>query len=283
MNGSRPTRARSIAAVAALSVAVTLAGLLDATAQTATAESAIPLPAPVAATVAKLTGGKAKVLQAFKAPAGLIGVAFTEGPGQNGIIYVAPDGAYVFSGNIVAADGSDVTKAEADQFLPKPPTAADNFAVLDKTHTYLWGQAGAKKEVWIVFDPNCIYCHKTFDSMKQYVADGTLKVHIIQVGFLKPSSLGKAAAILAAKDPIAALTTDEEKFDVAAEEGGIAQDMSDAKAVQTVRDNNAWMETQGIGGTPYLLYRDTEGKPQAADGYVEDVASLLAQIGASKE
>ena len=37
---------------------------------------------------------------------------------------MTPDGAYVFSGNIVASDGSNVTKAEADQFLPKPPTAA---------------------------------------------------------------------------------------------------------------------------------------------------------------
>jgi thiol:disulfide interchange protein DsbG len=58
--------------------------------------------------------------------------------------------------------------------------------------------------------------------------------------------------------------------------------MSNAQAVQEVRENNAWMEAQEIGGTPYLLYKDADGKPQAADGYVEDVASLLAQIGAGK-
>ena len=262
-----------------MSVGLLAASMLSVGARAASTASTIAVPAPVAATIAKLTGGKAKVLHAFNAPSGLIGIAFTVGPGKNGIIYVSPDGAYVFRGIIIGSDGSNITKQEATQFLPKPPTAAENFAALGKAHTFLWGKPSAKKELWIVFDPNCIYCHKTFDSLKQYVDDGTLKVHIIQVGFLKPSSLGKAAAILSAKDPAAALAEDEFKFDVSAEEGGIAADTSNAQAVKQVRENNAWMGARGIEGTPYLLYRDTQGKPEAADGYVADVATLLAQIG----
>lgn len=240
--------------------------------------STFTAPAPVEATIAKLTGGKAKVLHAFKAPSGLIGVAFTEGKGRDGIVYVSPDGNYVFRGIIIKADGSNVTQQEAAQFLPKPPGAAENFAALDKTHTYLWGQKSAKKELWIVFDPNCIYCHKTYESLEKYVADGTLKVHIIQVGFLKPSSLGKAAAILSTKNPADGLKTDESKFDVANEEGGIKSDMSDAQAVKQVKENNTWMSDQEIGGTPYLLYRNAQGKPEAAEGYVADVATLLSKI-----
>ena len=246
------------------------------------APATIPVPAPVAATLDKLTGGKAKILRAFQAPSGLIGVAITEGGSQNGIIYVSPDGKYVFQGVIIGPDGDNVTQQEASDYLPKPPSAADNFAVLDKTHTYLWGQPSAPKELWIVFDPNCIYCHKTFESLQKYVSDGTVKVNIIQVGFLKKSSLGKAAAILSSKNPVAALTEDETKFDVDAEEGGIAPDTSDAKAVQQVRENNAWMDAQQIDGTPYLLYRNSEGKPEAIGGYVEDVPSLLKKIGTGK-
>jgi thiol:disulfide interchange protein DsbG len=114
--------------------------------------------------------------------------------------------------------------------------------------------------------------------LKKYVGDDILKVHIIQVGFLKPSSLGKAAAILSSKDPAAALTKDELKFNVSGEEGGITPNMSDAEAVREVRENNAWMAAQEIRGTPYLLYRNTKGKPQAVAGYVADASSLMAQI-----
>lgn len=238
-------------------------------------------PAAVVSTLDHLSGGAVKVLKTFKAPGGLLGVAITEGPGHNGIVYMTPDGQYVIRGEILQADGTNVTQAEAAQYLPQPPSAAENFAALDKTHTYLWGKASAKKELWIVFDPNCIYCHKTYEDLKGFVQKGEVKVHIIQVGFLKPSSLGKAAAILAAKDPSAALDTDETKFDAANEEGGIKEDMSDAKAVDLVKQNNAWMQSQEIGGTPYLLFKDTEGTVQAIGGYDPDTAKLVANIGAS--
>jgi thiol:disulfide interchange protein DsbG len=273
-----PARARSITRALALSAGILSASVLGVGAQAASTASTIAVPATVAATIAKLADGKAKVLRAFKAPSGLIGIAVTEGPGRNDIVYASPDGAYVFRGVIIGSDGSNITRREAAQFLPKPPTAAENFAALKKTHTYLWGHANAKKELWIVFDPNCIYCHKTFESLKKYVGDDILKVHIIQVGFLKPSSLGKAAAILSSKDPAAALTKDELKFNVSGEEGGITPNMSDAEAVHEVRENNAWMTAQEIRGTPYLLYRNTKGKPQAVAGYVADASSLMAQI-----
>ncbi|GHE01210.1 thiol:disulfide interchange protein [Defluviimonas sp. 20V17] len=238
--------------------------------------------AAIAATLDKLSGGRVKVLRVFPAPAGLVGVAITEGPGRNGIVYMTADGSYILRGEILKSDGTNVTQDEADQYLPKPPTAAQNFAALDQTHSFVWGKASAKKELWIVFDPNCIYCHKTYEDLKSDVAKGEVKVHIIQVGFLKPSSLGKAAAILGAKDPAKALATDEEGFDVAAEEGGIKPDLSNSDAVAQVKANNAWMQAQGIGGTPYLLFRDAQGKAHAIGGYDPDTAKLLAAIGDGK-
>lgn len=262
----------------ALAGAMALTMAAPAMAQTAD-QPAIDIPAPVAATVDKMTGGQVKILKAFQAPAGLIGVAISAGQGRDSIIYATPDGKYLIQGVIVSATGDNMTRLAADQFLPKPPTAADNFAVLSKAHTYLWGQDSAKKELWVVFDPNCIYCHKLFEGLKANVAAGDVKVHVIQVGFLKQSSLGKAAAIFAAKDPAAALAEDEANFDTAKEEGSIAPDTSDAAAVAKVQDNNAWMKTQGIKGTPYMLFRDTEGKPQAIEGYMPDTAALLAKIG----
>lgn len=274
------TGARRLVLAAALAAMAALPALTR-PAQAQTAPEIVPVPAPVAATIDKLSQGHAKILKAFKAPDGLIGVALSAGPSHNAILYATPDGKYIIQGSIIDSDGQDLTRLAAASVLPKPPGAAENFAALDKAKTYLWGQPSAKKELWIVFDPNCIYCHKTYDDLKSFVAKGEVKVHIIQVGFLKPSSLGKAAAILSAKDPAAALATDEDKFDVANEEGGITPDTTDSAAVAEVKANNEWMNGQGIGGTPYLLYKDASGKPHAIAGYDPDTASLVAKIGSA--
>ncbi|TMV59436.1 thiol:disulfide interchange protein DsbG, partial [Thioclava sp. BHET1] len=276
-------RAALIAGTAAFGLA--FAGGLPAAAQDATTTNAAPaaspddasavpekidVPAPVQATLDGLTQGHAKILNAFKGPAGLIGLAVEMGPGQDAILYASADGKYLVQGVVVSAKGENLTQVAEKAFLPQPATADQNFAALDKTHGYVWGKADAKKELWIVFDPNCIYCHKMFEDLQAHVTAGEVKVHIIQVGFLKASSLGKAAAIMAAKDPVAALTEDETKFDTDQEEGGIAPDMSNADAVAQVKANNAWMKAQGISGTPYLLFHDTKGAVQDVTGYVQD-------------
>ena len=241
---------------------------------------AIPVPAPIAATIDRLTGGQAKILGAFKSKAGLVGIALSMGPGRNTIIYATPDGKYLIQGVVIDAQGNNLTQMAQQQYLPKPPGAAEDFAAMDKAHTFLWGQESAKKELWIVFDPNCIYCHKMYEDLKSYVADGTLKVHILEVGVVKQSSTAKAAAIMAAKDPAAALVVDEEKFDVTNEEGGIKPDMSNADAVKKVNENNAWMSAQGISGTPFLLYyAASSGQPEAIGGYVKNTKTLVANIG----
>lgn len=275
------------ALVAGLAVLPALAQTSDAPAQPpaqdqagdAAAPALIDTPDAVQATIEKLTGGRAKILQAYKAPAGLIGLSVELGPHKDTILYASPDGKYVMQGTIVDADGQNITQQEAQQILPKPPGAAENFATLEQTKSYVWGKADAPKELWILFDPNCIYCHKTYDALKPAVETGKVKVHIIQAGFLKESSLGKAAAIMAAKDPSAALAEDEDKFDESHEEGGIKGDTSNADAVAAVQANNAWMQAQGISGTPYLLYKGVDGKMADFGGYDADIDGLLAKIG----
>lgn len=236
-------------------------------------------PAAITRTLDRLTNGQIKILRTFDAPAGLVGVAVSQGKGHNGIFYMTPDGSYILQGEIVKSDGTNVTRADADKYLPKPPGAAENFATLDKTHDFLWGKESARKQIWILFDPNCIYCHKTYEALKPEVEKGTVKVHIIMAGFLKASSLGKAAAILSARDPAAALAMDESGFDAKVEEGSIKGDESDADAVALVKKNNDWMRQQGIGGTPYQLFIDTNGKVQAVSGYMPDIDKLMSAIG----
>jgi thiol:disulfide interchange protein DsbG len=80
------------------------------------------------------------------------------------------------------------------------------------------------------------------------------------VGFLKPTSLGRAAAILSAADPARALATDEQSFDVATEEGGIAVPVVIPPAVRAaVVANTRLLAASGAEATPTLLFRDHAG------------------------
>jgi thiol:disulfide interchange protein DsbG len=233
----------------------------------------------------KLSHGQAKVKKTFAGPAGsgLTGLVVDLGqPGREMIAYTTSNGKYMIVGGVFDASGKNYSLAAMQQYLPPPPpppNAAKNFASLKDTHTYVWGQASAKKEIWFLEDPDCIWCHRLFDALSPAVNSGEVKVHVIQAGFLKPDSLAKAAAIMASKDPAAALVEDETKFNVSAEEGGITGSLKDAKAVAEVKANNAWMQSHGVGGTPYVLYKDVHGQVQVVPGMPSDVSAMLAQVG----
>jgi len=245
------------------------------------APAAASAPAAVVAAVQKISNGQAKIEHTFAAPLGLIGMAVNLGANRNMILYASPDGKYMVMGGIFGPDGQNYTMEAAKKYLPPPPpppNAATNFAALKDTKTFLWGKPSAKKEVWMVADPDCIFCHKMFKGFEPFVKNGTLKVHLIMVGFLKPDSLGKAAAIYASPDPAAAFVKDETQFNAATEEGGVKPDLSNKDAVAAIKANNAWMSAHGITGTPYILYRNKSGDPAVLPGFTADAQGFLEGV-----
>ena len=232
----------------------------------------------------KLSNGQAHITKSFDGPpgSGLTGLAVNLGGPRNMIAYTTRDGKYIIVGAVFAAGGENYSMMAAQKYLPPPPpppSAAKNFKDLGETHTYLWGKASAKKAIWAVLDPDCIYCHKFYQEVAPFVDAGEVKVHVIQVGFLKPDSLGKAAAILGSKDPQEALAKDESNFNEAQEEGGIKADTSNAGVVAQVKANNAWMQSHGIGGTPYMLYRDVHGNVAVEPGFPQNITEFLSMVG----
>lgn len=246
-------------------------------------------PAPVASTpgvalIQKLSNGQAHILKEFKTPIGLDGYAVEMGPGRNIIMFTTPDGKYMLIGGLFDATGKNYSMAYAGKYLPPPPpppSAKSNYAALNTAHTFLWGKASAKKELWLVFDPDCIFCHKTWDSIRPYVDKGEVKVHVLPVGFLKPDSAAKAAAIVGAKDQVKALAEDETGFNDQTEEGGIKGAPGDTKAMKVIQENNTWMREHGITGTPYILYKDGSGAPNMVGGMPMDMATFIKGIKTS--
>jgi thiol:disulfide interchange protein DsbG len=231
----------------------------------------------------KLGNGQAHITKSFDGPAGsdLTGLAVSLGGQRNMVAYATKDGKYIIVGAVFGADGENYSLKASQEYLPPPPpppSAKANFDALGQTHTYLWGKPGAKKELWAVLDPDCIFCHKFYVEAEPFVKSGEVKIHVVQTGFLKPDSLGKAAAILGAKNQVDMYIKDEANFNDATEDGGIKPDMSNAKAVAQVKENNAWMQSHGIGGTPYILYRGKNGDPQVMPGFPQDINGLLALV-----
>jgi thiol:disulfide interchange protein DsbG len=111
-------------------------------------------------------------------------------------------------------------------------------------------------------DPNCIFCYHFYKMAEPLVSSGQLQLRWVMVAFLQSSSAPKAAAILAATDPRAALHADEDGFDVAHESGGIAAAAAQDKALNDVlQAHGSVLDAIGSGsvGTPTLLYRDAQG------------------------
>ncbi|PKY11982.1 thiol:disulfide interchange protein [Acidithiobacillus marinus] len=137
-------------------------------------------------------------------------------------------------------------------------------------------QEGSKGPiVYDFYDPNCPYCHEIYTWLQNPIDSQQIRVRFITVGFLSPSSPGKAAAILAASDPLAALKLNENNFGTEDGPNGGISPASDAvqNKMRSALDFNASLlinkeaEVLGIQGAsvPFLVFR-TGGKTHYVAG-----------------
>lgn len=126
--------------------------------------------------------------------------------------------------------------------------------------------ANAKSTIYVFMDPNCIFCHYAWEAFQPYEAAG-LQVHWIPMGFLKPDSAGKAAALLQATNGPALLHELETKFSEEKESGGIAPLARIPAATQARLDGNAKLfKSFGFDGTPAIIYKTGDGRWASLDG-----------------
>ncbi len=134
--------------------------------------------------------------------------------------------------------------------------------------------------LYVVFDPNCPYCHQLYDDLRPYVARGQVAVSWIVVGFLGPSSLPKAAAILQARDPLAALRSNEARYSFPRHGeggGGVAPAATIAPATRARLARNLDMLRRiHVFGVPVMVWRGTDGEARLMLGEVK--ASQLSEL-----
>ncbi|MES1938878.1 disulfide isomerase/thiol-disulfide oxidase [Salinisphaera sp. T5B8] len=230
---------------------VVAVGLLLATLPLALAAAAQQWPAPIR----NIQDKGVTIVEAFDAPGGMTGYAARAG-NRPLTLYLTPDGNHVIIGPMLDAEGNNLSQDILDATITQPDIQSA-WPALEDANWVADGDDDAKRVIYVFTDPNCPYCHKFYEIARPWVEAGTVQLRHIPVGILKPSSTGKAAAILGADDPSAALARHEDNYS----RGGIEPlDDMPGELRQQVAANNMLMSSLGIQGTPGLVYRNSDGK-----------------------
>lgn len=144
------------------------------------------------------------------------------------------------------------------------------------------GPADSSKRMIVMFDPNCPACARQWQVLKPFL--DTIRIHWVPVGYLRPDSTRKAAAILSAANPVEALTWNEDHYDFAHESGGLLVPMAvPAIAIAAVKTNTASDAfNQPIAATPIVGFEFDKGHRywrKAGMVTAEQMPMVLTELG----
>lgn len=226
------------------------------------------------------------VVGTFPAPGGL--TAWAAYAGQRPIsLFETPDGKHVIAGTLLDAQGNQVAEAALEQAVRGAMTSGV-WSKLESSHWIEDGKKGAPRTVYVFTDPNCPYCNKFWADARPWVDSGKVVLRHVMVGILTPTSAGKAAALLADKDPAAALAAYErghvEKNGKSIASGQV-RPLGDAglkpltnippEIQAKLTANERLMASLGLQATPAMAWRDANGTVQTRTGAPP---SALAQV-----
>jgi thiol:disulfide interchange protein DsbG len=224
-------------------------------------------PAPITA----LEAQGVEVIGTFAAPGGLTGYAGIVDQ-QPLAIYLTADGKQAIVGSMIDARGANLSQEPLDRLVSKPLTVK----VWKQLENSTWIADGSKNAARIIYtftDPNCPYCNKFWNDARPWVSAGKVQLRHVIVAILTDTSAGKAAALLSAKDPQAALTQHEQQH----ASGGVKPLGQISATVRTQLDaNQKLMQQLGSSATPTIFYKDASGNLQKMQGAPS--AEMLAKI-----
>jgi len=229
-----------------------------------------PAPAPTPAAAASAEAPKAldglrrhgfELVGPIQAPAGLQGFAGVVGGQQPVAAYVTADGQSVIVGSLFDAEGNDLS-AKVLETAVAGPLSEKTWARLQDSAWVRDGRADAPRVIYTFSDANCPYCHRFWEAARPWVDAGKVQLRHLMVGVIREDSPGKAAAILSAADPSAALLANERAFD----KGGIKPTAISADVAAKLDANQVLMVEMGFQGTPGILFQDEKGHVQRRAG-----------------
>ena len=204
-----------------------------------------------------------RVISTFPAASGLTGWVLRGSDGKYMLAYTTADGQTLLVGDLIGSSGQNLSELYADRYVPSPELTAV-WADLEKATVVVSGSKERSKSfIYVIMDPNCIFCHLLWIALKPYEAAG-LQVRWVPVGFLHEDSSAKAAAILQGGEP--ALEQCQQHFDVKSESGGIKGIVVTPELQVKLESNLHIMEQARVRGTPGIFYKDAAGHVMRRDG-----------------
>lgn len=204
-------------------------------------------------------------------------VVDAEKNGQKFPLYIDFSKKFIIAGNVVRlADGQNMTlqhqnrlnggKAPTPPPQPPAPTKID-FAKIPLKDAIVLGKADAKVKVVVFTDPDCPYCKKLHDEMREVVRRDPGVAFYIKLFPLKihPNAYGKSKAIVCSEKPLAML---EASFAGAP----LATTGCETKRID---DNLTLGEAIGIRSTPTLVLPDGTIVPGAKKS--QEILRLLGR------
>jgi thiol:disulfide interchange protein DsbG len=232
----------------------------------------------------QITNGNAVILNQFNAIGNLQGFVVQSSHDNNqSIIYADNQGRYIIMGTIIGADGRNISEQNFQQYIA-PQSANVAFSYIGSTAWIQQGANTAPHQLYVIFDPNCIYCHRLYDALQPFIKKGQLAVRWLPVAFLKATSTGRAYALLSSSNPLQTLAQNENNFDESSENGGVPPLNNPSAAVQQQLQNNmAFLTEAQINATPALLYKTVNGSAKLDMGMIDatKLKDLISNVGKS--
>ena len=159
-----------------------------------------------------------------------------------------------WSGNLAAANNKQT---------PSSTQQLAESLLTDITQATWITEGKSPHVVYVFFDANCPYCHQLYLNTRPWIKQGKLELRWIPVGTLTTTSKGKAAAMLQAKNPLAAFHKNQEQYD---QGGGIEEDLPSTEVEKQLSTNAALLARTPFGSVPTLVLRANDGTPVLAVG-----------------
>jgi thiol:disulfide interchange protein DsbG len=202
-------------------------------------------------------------------------------------LYATPDNQHVIAGTMLDAKGQDVNHASLEHAVAGPMTDA-TWSQVERSTWIADGSDKAPKIVYVLTDPNCPYCNKLWSDARPWVDSGKVQLRHIMVGILTPTSAGKAAALLADKNPAAALDA-HERTNVASTAKTLASGrpkplgneglkplaIIPAAISAKLEGNASLMTSLRLQATPALIWRDAKGMLQTRTGAPDNALAAI--------
>jgi len=205
------------------------------------------------------------ILQSFEAGSGLTGWYLETDFGKE-ILYTTADGARLLDGHLLDAEGVDLREREL--FARKFAGVLEGF---EGASTVVLGDGDLS--LYLVFEPYCGYCHTLVRTLTK---NPEVKLHLVPIAFMDEDSEQLAAALLESSDPKAILRELRSNPDSPALR---TTEPAEARRAE-IRSNNEVIRRFGIKGTPFMAWRDQQGKVQVHSGLPDDetLATILGKV-----